>query len=184
METATDEFDESKEAIVPTPERFTHGQIQQAKGPVKSDPGDYGAPHVAVDILESLLLRNSITKDEKLAGDRFRAWFQLAQLDTLKASDPSRVVVSGILADREPPFRVEQARNQVDKAIRWLGGLESSAGSCVWNVLGLDQSLRRWHSETSLSSRNLTRSSSTAILIMALERLARMPWRGPFEEKA
>jgi Domain of unknown function (DUF6456) len=170
-----------QEIVTPTSERIAKGQVQIASGPVKSETGDFSIPYIAVDLLDGLFERRVITADEKLAGERFRKWFRLAQLEQLKASDLERPIVDGGVPTREISFQAEHARRQIAKAIRWLGGFSSSAGSVLWHVVGLDYSLRRWNRDHGGSLRNVGDPGSSALLAAALERLARMPWRGPEE---
>ena len=163
----------------PTPERYAKGAIERLDRPIIHD-GTYEPPYVAVDLLGALLARGSITKKEVVAGHRFRAWFQLSQLDALQAADWSRPFVSG--GKRVPELSVssERARREIDKAIRWVGGVGSISGSCLWYVIGLDQSLRSWAVEQrEATSRRVHQAAATGVLVVALETLARMPWKAP-----
>lgn len=175
----------SDESITPTPERAIRGQIERTERPVIPTPGDYESPYIAIDILEALLRRGAITAEEKRAGERFRAWFMLAQLDALRAADFARPYVDGGRAFTEP--QNDRARREIDKAIRWLGGRGSWQASCMWHVVGLDQSIRQWTQEQSKTAQNariMSRQDGSGVLIAALETLARMPWIGPNERKS
>ena len=169
-------------SLAPTPERRNKGLVERLDKPIIHD-GTYEPPYIAVDILMSLLARGSITKEEAIAGQRFRSWFHLGQLNALRAADLSRPFVTG--GKRAPELSVdsERARREIDKAIRWVGGAASSSGSCLWHVIGLEQSLRRWCREQAQTSsgRVLHHTGAAGVLISALECLSRMPWRGPYE---
>jgi hypothetical protein len=170
------------DAISPTPERAKRGPVERTERPVIPTPGDYESPYIAVDILEALLRRGAITNEEKRAGERFRAWFTLAQLDPLRAADFARPYVDGGRALTEP--RSDRARREIDKAIRWLGGRGSWQASCLWHMVGLDQSLREWtqqQSKTAQTARIMGHRDGVGVLIAALETLARMDWLGPDE---
>jgi hypothetical protein len=169
------------ERIEPTPERRRHGKIEQAERAIISDDGEFTAPHIVVDILVELERRDAINADERLAGERFATWFRLAALDELRAADLSRPYVDGGGKISELSRRNYEARKEIDKAIRFVGGKGTRLGSCLWHVIGLDQSLTKWAENQSKTAR-VHRLSATGVLISALERLARMPWIGPFEK--
>jgi hypothetical protein len=175
-----DEF----ERIEPTLERRRHGKIEQAERAIISDDGEFTAPHIVVDILLDLERRGSIKADERLAGERFATWFRLAALDELRAADLARPYVDGGGKIAELSRRNNEARKEIDKAIRFVGGKGTKMGSCLWHVIGLDQSLKTWAAEQSKIVGNVHRLGATGVLISALERLARMPWIGPFEKNS
>ena len=167
------------EAVEPTPERRHRGEIIQTEAPVKSDPGDYGRPHLAVDLLTQLHLSGRITRDELIAAERFRAWFALAALEALRAGDLGRPIVDCGGIAPGVSSQTERARDEVWRAIRFLGGITSTLGECVWHVIGLDESLREWASK----SGKVKQTSASTVLVVAIETLARMPWRGPHEKR-
>jgi len=164
-------------------ERQPYG-AEQLDRPIATDDGSYTPPHIAIDILGSLLRRNTITGDEWLAGYRFRAWFRMAQLEQLRAADMGRLFVDGGGRAPEMSANAVRGRREIDKAIRYVGGRASSSGSCLWHVIGLEHSLRRWVQEQAKASqaRRLHQAGATGVLIVALETLARMPWVGPYEK--
>jgi hypothetical protein len=169
----------SEDAIVPTPERAQRGPIERTERPVLPVPGEFETPYVAIDLLEGMLRRGVISAEEKLAGERFRSWFALAHLDGLRAADLARPVVDGGRAQPEILMITERARNEIWQAIRWLGGISSTEAVCIWHVIGLDESLREWSSKTPKTANH---SVASGVLLVAIERLARMPWRGPNEK--
>lgn len=168
--------------IDPTLERGYHDAIKRLDRPIISDPGEYAAPYIVVGLLEGLRDRNRILDPEYIAGDRFRSWFRLAQHERLKASDMARPYIDGGSKIPEP-YGNERARKETDKAIRWVGGYASSSGSCLWHVIGLDYSLRKWALEQA-RFRMIGHLGASGILIAALESLARMSWYGPGEKSS
>jgi hypothetical protein len=126
--------------------------------------------------------RGVINSDEHLAGSRFREWFMISAFDGLRASDLNRPRVDGGGKQQlEPTVRAEMARREIARAIRFLDVCGPLATSCVWHVIGLDESLREWaHTRT----RNISHQNASGILTVALERLARMPWAGPAEKSS
>lgn len=171
----------SEGPIRPTLERLKKDPIKIADCPVISDiPGEFEAPFVVVDLLVGMEERGVITADEHLAGARFRAWFRVAELEQLRAIDLSLPRVDGV-GRRQPEIsvRAETARREVARAISFLEASGPLAASCVWEVLGLEISLRKW---AQTRTRKLTHHNASGILAAALERLARMPWTGPGEK--
>jgi len=167
-------------------ERLRHGAEQLDRPIIDYGTGqDYTPPSRSIDILESLLRRKAITADEKLSGERFYLWFRLAELEQLRAADIARPYIDGAGAIPELSPRNERARKDISKAIRYVGGIGSVHGSCLWHVIGLDQSLRRWCQEQAKTSsgRILHHGGAAGVLVSALERLSRMPWAGPNERR-
>ena len=72
------------EPILPTPERAQHGFAERADRPILPTSGDYQPLYIVVDLRERMWRRGAITAEEKLAGERFRSWFTLAQLEALR----------------------------------------------------------------------------------------------------
>jgi hypothetical protein len=183
--------DEEVERIEPTPERLIRGDIERAERAIISDDGEFTPPHIVVGILVKLERQRSIGADERLAGERFATWFRIAALDELRAADWARPYVDGGGRIAELSSRNQKARKEIDKAIRFVGGKGSTAGSCLWHVIGLEQSIRAWALGSSNADqpklgkvRYMHHAAATGVLISALERLARMPWVGPFEKNS
>jgi hypothetical protein len=171
--------------LEPTAERQSHGEVVQADRPIKVETGEFARPHIAVDILDRLFADGKINRDEWTAGDRFRAWFRLAHLDELRASDFARPYVDGRGAGPSIGYRAEFARGEISKAIRWVGGdrwEETRVVNCLWHVIGLERSFRDMPKQVFDDERIIPRHNASGLLVAALERLATMPWRGPFEE--
>jgi hypothetical protein len=96
--------------------------------------------HRTVDTLGKMLRAGTIDQAMHDAGQDFQAGFIIAQLDPLRALPVLR------LPGTEPELNERQlhARRTVHLAMEALGGISSPAGSCVWHVVGLQQSIREW----------------------------------------
>src|SRR6266545_3308099 len=75
----------------PTPERLQHGLVERLERTIGDAAGHPSRPYRAVDTLAIMQRRGSITAGMRQAGDDFRARFALAQLDPLRALDPSHL---------------------------------------------------------------------------------------------
>jgi hypothetical protein len=71
---------------------------------------------------------------------------------------------------RDPDLNERQlhARDRVHKALEALGGISSPAGSCVWHVVGLQQSVREWAMRQGWGGRPVDQKEAKGILIAAL----------------
>ena len=155
----------------PTPQRMQHGLVERLERAIGDAAGHPSRPYRAVDTLLIMQRRGSITAGMRQAGDDFRARFALAQLDPLRAFDPSHLR----LGERRPrpdndgpALRIEAARAQVWRAIQAVGGIASPAGSCLWHVVGWERSLKEWALEQGWSGRRVSQESASGILIAAL----------------
>lgn len=152
----------------PTCERLTHGVVEHPVRPIADDEGRPSRPYRAVTLLMSMERRDSITPGMRQAGEDFQTRFFTAQLDPIHASKLLRMGPS--TAGDEPSLRTEGARYSVWRAICAVGGLASPAGSCVWNVLGCDQSLQKWALDQGLRGHGygMGMATATSVLIAAL----------------
>ncbi len=115
--------------------------------------------------------RGTITSAMRQAGEDFRTRFAVAQLDPLRALDTAhlRIAELGPRPDQTAPGpRIEAARATVWRAIQAVGGIASPAGSCLWHVLGWQQSLKEWAIEQGWSGRRVSPEAASGILIAAL----------------
>src|SRR6267142_3657812 len=154
----------------PTPERRSRGIVERVERPIADKCGRPSRPYRAVDTLAAMERRGSITTGMRQAGEDFRARFAIAQLDPLRAPDLSRPRERGasrFKAD-EPGMRIEGAREAVWRAIQAVGGPASPAGSCLWHVVGWEQSLKEWALEQGWSGRRVSQETASGILIAAL----------------
>ncbi|MBV9374596.1 MAG: hypothetical protein JO320_06000 [Alphaproteobacteria bacterium] len=157
--------------ITPTPERSTHGVVERAERIISDVVGRPGRPYRLVDTLAMMERRGSITAGMRQAGEDFRDRFAVAQLDPLKAFDISRPRIAnrtGFRGGNEPGSRIESARKVVWDAILAVGGLGSAGGSCVWHVVGWQQSLKEWALEQGWNGRRISQEAASGILIASL----------------
>ena len=97
-------------------------------------------PVLVVDsTLNMLWRRGSITRDHYDAGRRFEAEFRVACLDGTKLQQWEYRSPS---ADRHSGDALMDARDYVAWAMRRLGGYHTMLASVVWQVLGMQQTLK------------------------------------------
>ncbi len=155
----------------PTPERLQHGPIEVLPRAIADSIGRLSRPYRAVDTLQIMERRGTITSAMRQAGEDFRTRFAVAQLDPLRALDTAhlRIAELGPRPDQTAPGpRIEAARATVWRAIQVVGGIASPAGSCLWHVLGWQQSLKEWAIEQGWSGRRVSPEAASGILIAAL----------------
>jgi hypothetical protein len=150
----------------PTPERLTHSFVERLSRPIADERGSPGRPYRSIDILTAMERRGAITAKMFDAGDDFRSQFNKAHLDPLHAASFELRGLRGLTA--EPGLNTTAARERVWRAILAVGGLASPAGSCIWHVLGLEQSLKRWALEQVTRGRRVDQEQASGILIAAL----------------
>jgi hypothetical protein len=157
--------------IMPTPERTKHGLVERVERAIGDTSGRPGRPYRFVDTLAVMERRGSITAGMRQAGEDFRDRFAVAQLDPLRAFDLSRPRVgdrAGFRSAQEPGSRIENARTVVWDAIVAVGGLGSAGGSCLWHVVGWQQSLKEWALEQGWNGRRVSQEAASGILIASL----------------
>jgi hypothetical protein len=157
--------------IAPTPERYRQGSIERLEQPISDAAGTISRPHYAVDTLLAMERRGSITPAMRQAGQDFRRYFAIAQLDPLRARDWSQPRQRGAarhLGADDAGWRIEKARDFVWHSIRAVGGLAAPGGSCLWHVVGWGRSLKEWALEQGWSGRRVSQESASGILIAVL----------------
>jgi hypothetical protein len=124
---------------------------------------------VTVDTLGKMLRAGTIDQAMHDAARDFQAAF-IAQLDPLRALPIVRVPGTG----REPELNERQlhARRRVHEAMAVLGGISSPAGSCVWDVVGLQRSVREWAFRQGWGGQPVEQTEARGILVAALGVLA------------
>ena len=155
----------------PSAERQRQGLIEPVPRAIPDVAGPPSRPYRAVDTLTIMERRGSITAGMRQAGEDFRARFAVAQLDPIRALDPAQLRLGGggVRREREGPgLRIEAARGAVWRAIQAVGGPGSPAGSCVWHVLGWEQSLKEWAMTQGWSGRRVSQEAASGILVAAL----------------
>ena len=122
--------------------------------------------HRTVDTLGKMLRAGTITQEMHDAARTFQADFAVASLDPIRATPTLRVPGIG----REPDLNERQldARRRVHAAMQALGGINSPAGSCVWHVAGLQQSVREWALRQGWNGRSVRQEQAQGILVAAL----------------
>jgi len=156
---------------MPTPERSNHGIVERLERTISDSSGRPARPYRFVDTLAVMERRGSITAGMRQAGEDFRDCFAVAQLDPLRAFDLSRPKIgsrSGFRPVEEPGSRIENARRRVWRATLAVGGLGSAGGSCVWHVIGWQQSLKEWALEQGWNGRRVSQEAASGILIASL----------------
>jgi hypothetical protein len=156
--------------LAPTAERRRRGPVEQLPRPIADEFGRPARPYRAIDTLAAMERRGSITAEMRQAGEDFRARFRVARLDPLHAADWSRLRGGGRrqAAAEDAGLRVEAAREAVWRALLALGGLASPAGSCLWHVVGCEQSLKEWAAGQGWSGRRVSQEAASGILVAAL----------------
>ena len=158
-------------AGTPTPERRHHGPIERLDQVIADDNCRPSRPYRAVDTLAMMQRRGSITPAMRQAAENFRVRFATAQLDPLRALDWSRLrsgVPSRRLGADDAGLRTEAARRAVWRAIQAVGGIASPAGSCLWHIIGWEQSLKEWACEQGWNGRRVSQEAASGILIATL----------------
>jgi hypothetical protein len=160
----------ASDLLAPTPERLRHAPlVEQLARPIADDYGRPARPFRAVDTLAAMERRGSITAAMRTAGEDFRAAFQRAHLDPLHAAAFERL---GYSPTAQPGLNVEAARESVWRTIKGLGGPASPAGSCLWHVVGLEETLKQWAIAQGWRRRPVDQETAAGILIAALGMLA------------
>ena len=149
----------------PTPERLCHGEVERLNRPIADEHGRPARPFQAVDILAAMERRGRITAGMRGAGEDFRETFQRAHLDPLRAANLERI---GFTLIATPSSRIEAARQHVWKIITAIGGIGSPAGSCLWHVIGLEQTIRHWAMLQEWRRKHLDQETASGILIASL----------------
>lgn len=146
------------------PHKVQGRQLEEVR---EADPD--GRPvlhHRVVDTLGKMLRAGTIDEAMYDAAKDLQASFIVANLDPLRALPILRVPGTG----RAPDLNERQlhARDRVHKALEALGGISSPAGSCVWHVVGLQQSVREWAMRQGWGGRPVDQKEAKGILVAAL----------------
>ncbi|HLI20049.1 MAG TPA: hypothetical protein VKV32_02955 [Stellaceae bacterium] len=152
--------------LAPSAERQAQGTVERVPLPIADDAGRPARPYRAVDTLTAMLRKGTITPAMHQAGEDFHVLFRAAQLETLRAADISRLPDG----KHELPITLRQAeaRKEVWRALRTVGGIASPAGSCLWHVVGSAQTVKEWALHHGWNGRTLSPEAASGILIGAL----------------
>jgi hypothetical protein len=164
-----------RDIVEPLRERLAHGAVIRAEATVKDFEGGIGLPWIGLDTLARMHRAGSITKEMRLAGDRFHDFFRRASFDSaLSAIDPTRIPAQrGKGGHWGASEGSESARRQILWALDALGGMFSPGGSCAWFVLGCEHALETWARSKGWSGRPIPRATATGILLTDLAILQR-----------
>ena len=162
----------TKAIIRPTRARRQHDMVERVEGRELIDSnGVVATPFRVTDTLQLMARRGTISAEMHAAGIRFRDAFAVAQLDALRAADMARAGGRG-WSDIAIGGQVERARGEVWRMLQAVGGLASPAGSVLWHVLGLGQSLTQWAGTQGWCGRRISREAAGGILVAALGAMA------------
>jgi len=174
----------SEDRVQPTAERFSHDEIEYRDVIVYDQDGRARTSWVprASDTLLRMAKSGQIQEVMLKAGLVFRHDFARAHLVSLRAFDIERAIQSfGTLARGCRPVAensrlaaIEGSRNRVWRALYALGGIGSLGGSCVWHVIGLEESLRDWSTRQNWNGVRVSPQGAPYVLIVALETLVQV----------
>jgi hypothetical protein len=150
----------------PSPERLAQGSVERLPQPIADEAGRPARPYRAVDTLTSMLRKGSITPAMHQAGEDFHALFIVAALEPLHAADLRRLP-DGV---NELPLSLRQseARKEVWRIVKMVGGISSPAGSCLWHVVGCTATVKEWALHHGWNGRVLSQEAASGVLIGAL----------------
>ena len=155
-----------EDIMAPAPERWARGEVERLPTTIADEQGRPARPYRATDTLLVMERRGTITPAMRQAAEDFRALFQRAALDPLRAPDLDRVPRAG--CDPTLGERGGAAREQVWAAMTALGGIHSPAGSCVWHVVGCEWTLKDWALREGWGGRPLGVETAAGLLVGAL----------------
>lgn len=167
--------------IAPTDERRNHGKIEPVPHAIADHHGRSARPFRAVDTLTAMERRGTITAAMRQAAEDFRSRFAVAQLDPLRALDylqPRTGKAGPRYRDAQPAQRIETAREEVWRALLAVGGPSSPGGSCLWHVVGWEQSIKDWALGQGWNGRRISQETAAGILVATLGALE-AHYRGP-----
>jgi hypothetical protein len=152
--------------LAPSAERRAQGPIERVPQAIADESGRPARPFRAVDTIGAMLRKGRITPAMHQAGEDFHALFMTAQLEPLRAVDLRRLP-DGM---RELPLSLRQseARKEVWRALKLVGGIASPAGSCLWHIVGGAMTVKEWALHYGWNSRPLSQEAASGVLIGVL----------------
>jgi hypothetical protein len=156
----------SRDESAPSAERLAQGLVERLPQPIADEAGRPARPFRAVDTLGAMLRKGTITPAMHQAGEAFHALFIAAQLEPLHAMDLNRLP-DGV---RELPLSLRQAeaRKEIWRIVKTVGGVASPAGSCLWHVVGGAATVKEWALHHGWNGRALSQEAAAGVLVGAL----------------
>jgi hypothetical protein len=154
----------------PSPWRLQHGGFSDPTREADPETGTPVQHRRAIDTLGQLLANGSITPQMHEAGCMFRTAFRTAALDGMRTS--AALHLPSGQAGLNLSERQAAARRRLSEALALFGGADSPGGSCLWNVVGLEHSLREWATHRGWSGRPVHHVQAQGMLVAALGVLA------------
>lgn len=124
-----------------------------------------------VDSLELMRKNKTISESMFDAGQLFARDFHAAHLEGVRAMNIEHI--SGGGTGESITEYSAKARERIHKALEAAGGLDSPAGSALWDIAGNGMSIRQWSQNTGWSGKSVSAHEAKGILIAALGMLAR-----------
>ncbi|HZL58318.1 MAG TPA: hypothetical protein VFC38_01315 [Stellaceae bacterium] len=149
-----------------TPERAAKGDVELLPRAIADEQGRLARPYRALDALSLMAKKGTISPAMRQAGDDFHALFVLAHLDPLRAPDLDRLPHGA--PGLHLSLRQAEARKKIWQALKALGGAASPAGSCVWDVVGCQWTVKAWALRAGWAGRTLSQEAASGILVGAL----------------
>jgi hypothetical protein len=157
--------------LPPPPERGQHDRIRRSDRQLVDVRGDIADPFIVVSLLGRWHAEGRIDLAEVDAGARFHREFRLGSLGDLHAADVGRVRSSAGWTGRAISANAEHFRRRVWDALEALGGLDRPPASCIYHVIGCEQTLKDWCRER-YTARRISEHQAPGILVAALACLA------------
>ena len=151
-------------------ERWARGDVRRTDRQINDVRGDIGAPFVTISLLARMHSEGKLTDEEVEAGDRFHREFRRAALGDLRAADVGRVRTENRRAP-EITVSAEHFRRRIWDALAMLGGLDAPPASCIFHVVGNEETLKDW-ARRRYTVRRISEHQAPGVLISALACLA------------
>ena len=146
--------------------------IQRASEQVPDVDGNIGHPYKARDVVQVLRSNGTISEAAEKAVRTFQSWFDAAQLVGYQSPDLTRVLGS-TRGGRAEPARVLDARDEVDAALKHLGGRTTPVSEAAWHVLGLGKDIKTFAQHCQLGNgKSITQQTARGLVNAACCALA------------
>jgi hypothetical protein len=95
---------------------------------------------VVVTTLRDMYRRKAISEDQYTAGVRFKTEFDIAGLDGMRVPSLDRIPAAGRQGQERE--RIMEAKDFVFSCMKSLGGTQTLSSRALWNIVGLEMSMR------------------------------------------